>query len=481
MKKVIAIIMLVFCSILLGEININPCFTMPSELNGWEYDYYLTYDMDDDGTREIYGVYNSDTSLKLIRFDLDGNNEVFRSFDNDLRLERGEIRKINGINHFVALFGYRFGESDGNDIILKIFNLETEELVQNVMLEDNYDRNWDINYIETQSLGDSTRIMFGMECFFENSNYQVSETFSYTLILNDSIRKEHEFVPGGDKFMDYPQHSQFLTREENVYTEGGESVSYFELLKHDYDGFTDPEILLYDCTKLDIYSSQYAENPFSLYVIETFGTQELVCRTGDQSDEDWFLSVDSSYGQFFRFPIEVSINGEEGYVLYNNLTPNNVMFFEVRSIATGGVVISETCSDYYFGSFLINSSTAIFTAPGNGTPGVSFHMLNLDTLTDNDDELIQKPIYSLNNYPNPFNPKTSIQFNLPEDTNIDLSIFNVKGQKIKTLISDNYAEGTHKIEWNGSDDSGKAVSSGIYYYRLKTGSKIESRKMILLK
>jgi len=87
------------------------------------------------------------------------------------------------------------------------------------------------------------------------------------------------------------------------------------------------------------------------------------------------------------------------------------------------------------------------------------------------------------NYPNPFNPSTTISYNLAEDSDVELTIYNLKGQRVKQLISiDQLLAGQHSVEWNGTDDTGKNVSSGIYLYKLKAGDKYTStKKMILLK
>ena len=85
------------------------------------------------------------------------------------------------------------------------------------------------------------------------------------------------------------------------------------------------------------------------------------------------------------------------------------------------------------------------------------------------------------NYPNPFNPFTTISFSLPKEGNIELSIYNIKGQKVKTLYSGIAVEGSHKVIWEGIDKNEKAVSSGIYFYKLETDKKDLTRKMLLLK
>ena len=89
-------------------------------------------------------------------------------------------------------------------------------------------------------------------------------------------------------------------------------------------------------------------------------------------------------------------------------------------------------------------------------------------------------ITKLSNFPNPFNPSTTIKFSIQNDSKIELSIYNIKGQRIITLINNEFATGSHSIIWNGDDESGKSVSSGIYYYKLNVNGKTEAVKKCLL-
>lgn len=93
---------------------------------------------------------------------------------------------------------------------------------------------------------------------------------------------------------------------------------------------------------------------------------------------------------------------------------------------------------------------------------------------------VQKIVLS-KNYPNPFNPATTILFSLPEEMKIDFSIYNIKGQKVRTLYKGKAGSGQHTVIWNGKDNNEKPVSSGIYFYKLETGGKDKVRKMLLLK
>ena len=85
------------------------------------------------------------------------------------------------------------------------------------------------------------------------------------------------------------------------------------------------------------------------------------------------------------------------------------------------------------------------------------------------------------NYPNPFNPVTTISYSLPEDSQISISIYNIKGQKVKTLVTGTQPAGSYNVTWNGKDESGKDVTSGIYFYKLRTQNNETTRKMLLLK
>jgi DNA-binding beta-propeller fold protein YncE len=85
------------------------------------------------------------------------------------------------------------------------------------------------------------------------------------------------------------------------------------------------------------------------------------------------------------------------------------------------------------------------------------------------------------NYPNPFNPETSIRFDLAEAGPVRLHVFDALGQKVKTLVDGSLSAGTHQAVWRGVDQGGRSLSSGMYFYRLEVGSYSQARKMLLMK
>lgn len=85
------------------------------------------------------------------------------------------------------------------------------------------------------------------------------------------------------------------------------------------------------------------------------------------------------------------------------------------------------------------------------------------------------------NYPNPFNPTTTINYQLLVGSGIELTIFNMLGQQIRTIVNTHQPAGAHYVQWDGNDELGKPATSGIYFYRLKTGSFSETKKMVLMR
>lgn len=127
---------------------------------------------------------------------------------------------------------------------------------------------------------------------------------------------------------------------------------------------------------------------------------------------------------------------------------------------------------------------------GNGPQGDVIRIFNyvrlvrdFDAGTGSEDELgMIQPELKLSNYPNPFNPSTTISFNvLSENETTELTIYNMKGQKVKTLIKENLTVDVHTVTWNGLDESGRNAASGVYFYQLTNGSASETKKLILMK
>ncbi|MBI1805049.1 MAG: T9SS type A sorting domain-containing protein [Ignavibacteriae bacterium] len=85
------------------------------------------------------------------------------------------------------------------------------------------------------------------------------------------------------------------------------------------------------------------------------------------------------------------------------------------------------------------------------------------------------------NYPNPFNPTTTIRYELPGASEVIVTIFNIVGQLVRHYASNVQPAGSHEVVWDGTDDGGRSVASGLYIYRVAAGTKVVSKKMLFLK
>ena len=104
----------------------------------------------------------------------------------------------------------------------------------------------------------------------------------------------------------------------------------------------------------------------------------------------------------------------------------------------------------------------------------------LDFLNAMDFEVVDN--YKLiNNYPNPFNPVTTLRYDLPENVHVNITIYDMLGRQIKNLINQTQDAGYRSVRWNATDDYGKPVSAGIYLYQIQAGEFVQTKKMVLLK
>ena len=99
------------------------------------------------------------------------------------------------------------------------------------------------------------------------------------------------------------------------------------------------------------------------------------------------------------------------------------------------------------------------------------------------DEVTSTPgIFALHaNYPNPFNPTTMIAYDLAEQTNVSLVIFDLMGREVRTLVQMNQSSGKQIVMWDAQDNMGYPVSAGLYIYQLRAGNHLFTRKMVLIK
>ncbi|MDY6914945.1 MAG: T9SS type A sorting domain-containing protein, partial [Candidatus Cloacimonadota bacterium] len=99
----------------------------------------------------------------------------------------------------------------------------------------------------------------------------------------------------------------------------------------------------------------------------------------------------------------------------------------------------------------------------------------------NPEEVIPANIALKGNYPNPFNPETTIQYSVNNPANVKIEVYNTKGQKVRTLVDEHKNAGEYNVVWQGKNEAGNSVASGVYFYRLTSNNETEAKKMLLIK
>jgi len=132
---------------------------------------------------------------------------------------------------------------------------------------------------------------------------------------------------------------------------------------------------------------------------------------------------------------------------------------------------------YIYASFMLVKANLGLTIPAGMIPEdviqIAYKLHEEDNLPED---------FALNqNYPNPFNPTTTISFSLPEALDVNIEIFNIMGQKVASLVNGPMEAGEHQIQWDGRADNGQSAATGVYFYRLRDGDHIDTKKMLLLK
>ncbi len=173
---------------------------------------------------------------------------------------------------------------------------------------------------------------------------------------------------------------------------------------------------------------------------------------------------------FFVF-VGVAIDSQMPVVGIDNTTPvDRKGFAIIHYFDEFGTLVAIDTSDLASASAPLNNIDLMIRCVVTGVTGVG-----------EDGSYLPKELALKSNSPNPFNPTTAIEFDIPADQPAKLEVYNVLGEKVTTLVDDNFTAGTYRIIWEGRDDKGREMPSGIYLYRLEAGDKSISKRMVMLK
>lgn len=267
----------------------------------------------------------------------------------------------------------------------------------------------------------------------------ISNEINYQFDIITEISGNFHSSETGTTYHDYPYTYRIITNNDLHQQDYG-SILYYEL-KHSPSNY-EPFIICYS-PNLDeiLWESQEARLNIGSCINPT-----------DEFQENYYL-------------IDIN-NGQNSLRIINRM--NGDMIIEQDCPIDCNKIIRSADNRIYFFD-ITNTEINVYSIVG-------------EIVQNSQNVIIDSYVNSISNFPNPFNPTTAIEFSIQNNSKVELSIYNIKGQKIKTLTNNEFTKGSHLIVWNGDDESGKSMGSGIYLYKLNVNNKaIAVKKCLLLK
>ena len=247
----------------------------------------------------------------------------------------------------------------------------------------------------------------------------------------------------------------------NWYPEGTLTLaqSYAVLRTNDQEGNS-------VATLIDGYQLEPSDQNESIFtgIITHTEVVHLDVRGQDTPDRNWLFGTGSASTWDDIQPGQVVVD----FIDENGSIAETFSFNAEAGDAYTGIIDSEQ-----------SNKQQVFTLRVFSADGSSVETL---IVTDNESEAGLPTAYALfDNYPNPFNPSTRIEYALPEPAVVTLSVYDVTGRRIRTLTEGLQPAGTHTATWDGADAFGQSAASGVYLYRMEAGDYVETRKMLMVK
>ncbi len=328
--------------------------------------------------------------------------------------------------------------------------------------------------------------------------------YSYDLSnpLEPELLSTFESIPGGDKL---------LTMEDILIEFDSAEIKFYSI----DNPFEISEISGY--YDFGLKTAEEAKNGYVYYAIFQQGIKIIDLTNPEIPELVEFYSIDGFVGGMKINDNILYVSAESGVILLDISNPASIMFitsiqphedseFTAPVIIDGNdLIIADASWNELFIYDISNPTTPILVNNYRGCRRIikmilvddnlltsnsrsGFAVISLDGLLESDENEIIPWEPDLHNYPNPFNPSTIISFFVTQNAMsgsdgssfVTLDIYNIKGQKVKTLISDQLSVGHHSVIWNGKDSNDKRVGSGIYFYKLNVNGKTEAVKKCLL-
>ena len=246
-----------------------------------------------------------------------------------------------------------------------------------------------------------------------------------------------------------------------------------------YVGATNGYFNVYDTVQVTVQGVNDPPGPFALETVDTVfidlenvETDFLTLAWAEAADveEDiitYFVTAElralSSAGGTVLFNLDTTVSVSQAYISYGLLAE----LIDEQDLVNGELEWDVIAMDGVDSTWSANGPV-VTVVDIQGTLGI-------------EDDLLPLAFALYQNYPNPFNPTTIITYDLPEAARVELVIYDVLGQRIANMKNGRQEAGSYQVRWNGTNDSGAPVSTGLYFYRLNAGTNSANKKMIFMK
>ncbi|MBI9031289.1 T9SS type A sorting domain-containing protein [bacterium] len=368
------------------------------------------------------------------------------------------------------------------------------------------------NYVFRQLLSDD-KILLGSsidetnevyENFILNIDTYELQYWMNTMYYNDVLFVENMYIQTSDLYIfqnddpfEYRVFNSNFEQVNEVYHEDvpNNLINLFTFIDRSsffsIDGediFNIPPYLLKRANGRAVADLSISSNELIITNLKEYDTGNLV-KVSDSSYitflaryEGWFLTNNIKSGNEYEFNeiqllyIPDGIFTSKDYIVINNDYDTTLRVYNDQL----DLLYSENIGDNFSSSsrtFNCFDRFGYFSSDGSEF----IYSELMISVANNDEDIDSLPKVTSKIYPNPFNPETTISFNIPQPGKVNLSIYNIKGQLVKTLLDEETSAGTHSLVWNGKNERGKSVASGIYFSKIKTEADIQTKKMLLIK
>lgn len=206
--------------------------------------------------------------------------------------------------------------------------------------------------------------------------------------------------------------------------------------------------------------------------VHTPGTAGIIVRVFDNDGPDGMPGTQMAQ---FQYPAASVVAGWNYVTLPQEVVvPDGSFYVAILETTNAALIGLDTSSNGFSYKKIATNWEAV-------TTGEIMLRAIIQPSSAGDDQIEIPVVLDAKNYPNPFNPETTIAFSLPQSGFTTLNVYNLKGQLVKTLVNSDIAAGNHRVVWNGTDANSQKVSSGMYFYRLNNAGKTITRKMLMMK